>query len=129
MQKTFNIEKEAAFFLTVKNPLKNAAQSSGSSTATPTTTPVALPEHLVKVIGNRLWLAALPLSILNYVGIEMVLIGESNDIGAEFGEVGKELEQEEKRDEAKASTYQLFEELRLTSSECPIEPLLHGRWK
>jgi len=87
-----------------------------------------LPPEIQNTIGVAKWILAIPMNILNYIGIEIVFIGESNDLVGEFGEVGQAFEQEEKREEPKVNTQQLFAELNLSKNESPIEPLL-GRWK
>jgi len=119
VQKTFNIDKEASFFLAVKNPTQNIPLQSSQ---------VVLPPEIQNTIGVAKWILAIPMNILNYIGIEIVFIGESNDLVGEFGEVGQAFEQEEKREEPKVNTQQLFAELNLSKNESPIEPLL-GRWK
>jgi len=118
VQSTFNIEKEACFFLTVLNPaqLPNATQ--------------IIPEEILSFVNkNRKWIPAIPSILLDYVGIEMVLIGETANLVKELGEAGKELENEEKEEAITVNTQQLFNELRMIRTDYPIEPLLSGKWK
>jgi len=126
LQNAFNIVKEACFFLTVKNPqipsvtiqtdvgLPNpqVAQNLPQSAIQ-----VNLPPELQNYFQNRKWAPALPLEILNYKGIELVLIGESSNLAAEFGETGQEIEKEAKGEEQKINKQRVYEALRTKGDE------------
>jgi len=145
VQKAFNIEKEGSFFLVVKNP-NIPSQNQGNVQSIDMTQPglpnpnisrvipvppfqPILPQRLQEMIGGKIWTPAIPKEILNYKGIEMVIIGESNNLVKEFGKTGKEIEEEERIEASHLNDVNLFEELRLDKAKFPVEPLLYGQWK
>jgi Trk K+ transport system NAD-binding subunit len=64
--------------------------------------------------------------VLDQKGVEVVLIGESDNVVAEFGKVGQQLEGEVIA--VHFTDEDLLEELRLTKTENPIAPLRYGTW-
>lgn len=72
-----------------------------------------------------------PPSLLNYEGVQVVMIGASDDLVEEFGLKGRELEKDEAADvkQAPPEPRRLFDELKITAAErkeIPTEPLMEG---
>jgi hypothetical protein len=69
---------------------------------------------------------------LNYANCEILLIGATDNLIQELGEVGEELHDLEEEDEFKVQGSGvedfIFDELKLEKNNVPIQPL-HGEWK
>jgi hypothetical protein len=69
---------------------------------------------------------------LNYANCEILLIGATDNLIQELGEVGEELHQMEEEDELKVLdvgiSKHIFDELKLEKDQAPVEPL-EGQWK
>ncbi len=88
------------------------------------------PPSLQQVFQQRRFIPAQPIELLNYKGVEIIVIGESNNLQQELGTtLGDYIEELERVDEQKLSDEKLFLELRMNRSEHPVEPLLTGKWK
>jgi hypothetical protein len=140
VQRTLNIDKEASYFLSIKNPQVNLRPATDSNrpglpnqnvaaVLPQSPVPIVLPTQLQESFGGRAWAPALPLDLLNFKGIEFVIIGETNNIVKEFGFTGQEIEEEEQIDAEHLQDENLFAELRLAQSVHPPEPLLYGQWR
>lgn len=88
---------------------------------------IEFPPHLQAAFQGKRFAAALPLEMLDQKGVEVVLIGESDNLAAEFGRVGQQLEGEV-IDAQTFTDEDLLRELHLTKKENPIEPLRYGTW-
>jgi hypothetical protein len=111
---------------------------------------VEFPPHLQAAFQGKRFAPALPLEMLDQKGVEVVLIGESDNLvrcvllatrsrcahddhdvthlqAAEFGKVGQQLEGEV-IDAQNFTDEDLLRELHLTKRENPIAPLRHGTW-
>jgi len=126
VQKAFHIHKEGSFIMTVKNP--NAPHPTIQTFRKESEKP-DYPEEIMKEFGNKQWIPAKPVDILNYEGTQLLFIGITEDITKELGEIGKELERMEKIDEKRLTDDKLFKELHMNKSEHPPEPLIKGEWK
>jgi len=125
VQEAFHIHKEGSFVITVKNP--NAASSGGWFNAPQKS--VHLPSHLQDVFGDKKFSKANPVELLDYTGMQLILIGAAEDVVEELGKTGEEIEELEKMDAKRLSDDKLFQELHMTKKEHPPEPLLTGEWK
>lgn len=69
---------------------------------------------------------------LNYANSELLLIGATDNLIQELGEVAEELHKLEEEDEMKVldvgDVKHIFDELKLEKGKAPVEPL-HGEWK
>jgi len=124
-QKTFNIVKEGSYIINVKNP-KNVDQRYPQSEKD-----VEMPSELIDIFRDRRWAPTNPPALLNYEGVQVVMIGASDDLVDEFGAKGRELEKDEAADvkQAPLEPRRLFQELKITPAErkeIPTEPLMEG---
>jgi len=127
VQESFNIEKEGSFVIAVKNP--QGAAATYFKSFVPEEKRVHYPKHLQDVFHGKRWAPAKPVELLNYPKSELLLVGSSENLVEEFGEVGEALEEMEKLDEKRLTDKTLFEELHMTKKEHPPQPLLKGEWK
>jgi len=121
VQKAFNIEKEGSFIITVKNPAHPLSFGPSEKEE--------LPSHLLGVFRGRKFAPVNPTELLDYKGAEIIIIGASDDLKEEFGELGLELEKDEQEDAKKLSDHKLFDELHLDKKKFLSQPLLQGDWK
>jgi hypothetical protein len=121
VQKAFNIEHEGSFVINVKNPESPASFLSKKEKA-------KLPSQLQNVFEERKWNRVNPTSLLDYEGMELILIGASSDLVKEMGQVGEELEEFEKVDARRVTDESIFKDLHLKKSEHPRRPLTKGEW-
>ncbi|KAJ3044565.1 hypothetical protein HK097_001426 [Rhizophlyctis rosea] len=122
VQQEFNIEKNASFIITVKNPETASPPWAGLSEKQK----VEFPKDLQDLFRGRRFIPANPVRLLDYEHAEFVIIGASDDVVGELGDVGKDLEDWEK-DEAlvvkELGDDKVFEELKLEHSKFKSEPL------
>jgi hypothetical protein len=95
---------------------------------------VQYPENIQRIFQGRRFIAVTDVRMLDYKGVEVVVIGETNNLVAEFGKIGEEMEEEAEEHELHAqelddSDGAIFAELKLNKKEHPVEPLLFGQWK
>jgi len=124
VQKDFNLEKEGSFILTIKNPeMENRAGMIEST--------VKYPKELQEKFKGRKWLDPEVTELLDYKGVVLLLVGESDDLKNTLGELGKEVEDLKKVDmkEHIKRDDQIWKDLRLSKKEFPIEPIFDGEWK
>lgn len=99
VQESFNIDKEAAYIVNVKNP--NRTPSGGGFGRVPNLKekpayPKELQEKFEGVrVEERQWVALNPPDFLNYRNTELLLIGQGDDLEQELGEVGISLQEAE----------------------------------
>jgi len=124
VQKAFHIHHEGSLVITVKNP---KAESTGGWSHPSKN--IHLPNHLQDIFGNKKFSNANPVELLDYTGMQLILIGAAEDVVEELGKTGEEIEEFEKMDIKRLSDNKLFEELHMTKKEHPPEPLLKGKWK
>jgi hypothetical protein len=127
IQKAFNISKEGSFVLQVKNPDFGGSFLKGDKKAH---YPEEVKKHFTsEKTGRTLKFANAVPELLDYEGAELLFIGASADLKAEFGETGEYIEQLEKIDAKKLTSDKLWKELHMSKAEHPPEPLLKGKWK
>lgn len=156
VQRSFNIEKEAVYILSVKNPDPEAHKqqqiqkqhsgtySTGRSNAPRSTVQpssdrkVQLPPELQKMFERkntnipRRFIPLTSMQFLEHEGLEMLLVGTSNDLTRDLGTVGQLVEEEAEKEIQEGefdSPESLFEELRLKKQNHPAAPLQQGRWQ
>jgi hypothetical protein len=83
---------------------------------------VDLPKELQERFGSRRFIDADPPALLDFEGMEFVLIGAAEDVGQELGITLKP--ERERLDRA-----DIFRLLKLEPEEHPLEPLLKGEWR
>jgi hypothetical protein len=117
VQEDFNIEEEASYIITVKNPERGSPPKAGLAKKEKADYPRKLQEHF----QDKAFANADPTELLDREGVEFVLISASDDVRKELGiQLKAENESELSAD--------IFKELKLDKSKRPLEPLLHGEW-
>jgi hypothetical protein len=116
-QQAFNIEEEASYVITVKNPQTPTPPGAGLSEKQ-----VAdYPRRLQEVFRGRKFAECDPPELLDREGAQFVLIAASDDIRAEMG-----IHSQAKRETRRSAD--VFTDLRLDKDELPVEPLFEGEW-
>ena len=116
-QKELNIEPEASYIFSVKNPEAGSPPGVGLGPRQK----AHYPEHLESRFRGRRFLPAEP-ELLDYEGVEVLLIGSSENPQEELGiELRPEPENEWSAD--------IFTDLRMRRSQHPVEPLFTGEWR
>jgi len=134
VQHAFNIENEGSFILIVKNPTTSTSRGLSSSKR------AEYPHDLQEKFQGRKFIPVEPTSLLDYDGAELILIGAREDVAAELGEPGKELEESASEEELEAehgkddhrctlAEEQVFHGLHMHHKEHPAEPLIEGKWE
>jgi hypothetical protein len=117
IQKEFEINKEASYIVSVKNPdiqipgfkafEKRKAQ---------------YPESIKKEFANRRWINVEDPELLNYENTQMLLVGARKKAVKE--ELGIDLNEEKET----ANTAEIFKELKIRKDQVPLKSLLKGRF-
>jgi hypothetical protein len=117
VQEELNIEPEASYIFSIKNPEASAPPGVGLAPREK----AGYPERLQEEFRGRRFLPATP-ELLNYEGVEVLLIGSTEDPQAELGiELHPQPESEWSAD--------VFQDLRMEKSRHPTEPLFTGEWR
>lgn len=118
VQKTFHLEPEASYIISVKNPQLGGPQAAGL----PGEDEVEFPKNLTDVFQGHRFANVDPPEFLDHEGTEFVLISAAGAIGRELGiELNTEKETLE--------TAELFKDLKMDRDKKLVEPLLKGQWK
>jgi hypothetical protein len=117
-QRELNIEREASYVVNVKNPQTPPLPGTGR----PRRDTPALPRELVDRFGTRRFIPLDPPDFLDYPGTELVLIGAAEDASEELG---VDLDAEVER----AARRSIFDDLRISHRDHPVEPLFAGQWR
>ena len=117
-QAAFNIEREASYVLSIKNPQTDAPL--GAGLAEPQQ--VQFPRDLQNKFRGRRFCEADPPDFLNYEGAEFVLISAAEDVS---DELGIQLHPE---NESVASA-DIFNDLKMEKTIHPLKPLFRGEWE
>ncbi|HYE34367.1 hypothetical protein [Methylocaldum sp.] len=118
VQQELNIEKEASYIISVKNPEQPSPPGVGLGKGQK----ARFPKHLQERFGRRRFLSADPPELLDYEGVELLMIGAHEDPEKELGVAL------DPQDETLA-TAEIFKDLRLRKSQHPVQPLITGEWK
>lgn len=125
VQEAFNIAKEGSYIVTVKNPTVGAPAGMGLAPKEKE----ELPEDLLALFEDKRFAPLDPPSFLDYKGTEIIIIGASDDLKAELGKTGEQLEKLEEADVALGLTdATVFEELHLDKAKYHAEPVVEGEW-
>lgn len=123
VQEAFNITKEGSYIVTVKNPTVSAPMGLAPKEKE------ELPEELLALFEDKRFAPLDPPSFLDYKGTEIIIIGASDDLKAELGKTGEQLEKLEEADVALGLTDKtVFEELHLDKAKYHAEPVVEGAW-
>lgn len=118
VQREMNIEEEASYVLSVKNPEKPAPRGAGLGEEREADYPKRLRERF----EDRRFIPVDPPDFLDYEGAEVLLVGATGDLPEELGvELDPERETED--------TAEIFEDLQMAKSRHPVEPLFGGEWE
>lgn len=113
-----NVEPEASYVISVKDPEQPAPRGVGLSSGQK----ARLPEELHQRFAGRRFVPLDPPDLLDHEGIELVLIAASAKVSEELGA-------ELPREQEDAETADIFEQLRIDRDRHPTEPLLEGDWQ
>jgi hypothetical protein len=114
-QRELNIEPEASYVISVKNPRAPSARRSGRSAP-------ELPGQLQDRFGNRRFIPVDPPDFLDYPGVELVLVAATRD-------ASEELDLDLDAQVERASQEDVLHDLRLGRQDQPVEPLFAGQWR
>ena len=115
-QDALQIEPEASYVLSIKNPDKPSPEGAGFHRAD---RKAEFPQSLQEQFRDRRFVPADPSDFLNYEGAEFVLVGASDSVPASLAA---------KASEETEATAEILNDLRMRKSRHPIEPLLTGEW-
>jgi hypothetical protein len=117
VQKELNIERQAAYILSIKNPEMPSPPGSGL----PKRQEAHYPKKLEQEFRGRRFATEDP-HLLDYEGAEFVLVGARTDPERAY-DIDIETEHETAR---KAD---IFRQLKMSERKHPIEPLIKGKWR
>jgi hypothetical protein len=117
-QAAFNLEEQASYIISIKNPEKGSPLGAGLADQQQ----VQFPRWLQEKFRDRRFCEADPPDFLNYEGTEFVLISTAEDVSEELG---IELHP---RDETLTSA-DIFNDLKVERSVHPLKPLFKGEWQ
>lgn len=86
---------------------------------------VDYPKHLQDSFKGRRWSSASPKELLDYKGVEVLLVGEDND---SISDLAREMGVTDSID-SQVTDDSIYTELHITKNAHPIEPLVYGKWK
>jgi hypothetical protein len=118
-QQELNIEPEASYIISVKNPRVPAPAGAGRPRPA---APVNLPGKLQDRFRGRRFIPVDPPDFLDQPGVEFILIAATPDAAEELG---LDLDAYVER----ASHDTMLHDLRLDRRDRPVEPLLTGEWR
>lgn len=118
VQEELNIEKQASYVITVKNPDKPQPENIGLFVGQS----ARYPQELMERFRGRRFSEVDPPDFLNYEGTQLVLVAASKDIGEELGiQIRKQNENERTAD--------IYSDLLLDFEKRPKKPLFRGVWE
>jgi hypothetical protein len=118
-QRELNIEHEASYLISVKNPQAPSPPGAGRPRATPG---AELPSALQDRFRSRRFIPLDPPDFLDHPGVEILLIGAAHDAARELG---LDLDPYVER----SSNDNTLHDLRLDRADRPVEPLFAGQWR
>jgi len=119
VQRDLNIEREASYIISIKNPNAPAPQGAGLESGQK----AELPQRLQDLFKGRRFINADPPELLDYKGVEIVLISTAESPE----ELGIDLEAEDRAAENDAA--EVFKALHMRQSAEKERPLLRGLWQ
>lgn len=118
VQDEMELEEEASYVISVKNPEKPSPRSAGL----PQDRNADYPKSLQEKFEGRRFIDADPPKLLDYEGSQFVLISAAEDVKEDLG---IELDPQDENE----SRAEIFNDLRLEKSKQPIDPLTEGEWE
>ncbi len=118
VQQEFNIEDQASYVVTVKNPDKPSPRNVGLSEARD----AEYPSELQEKFRGRRFSELDPVDFLNFEGTQFILISASDNIK-------KELDVQIKRDNENDKTADVYTDLKINREKRPRKPLFEGKWE
>jgi hypothetical protein len=118
VQKELQIEPQASYIISIKNPDAPAAPAIGTRPSRQ----VHFPKYLQETFRGRRFSEANPPEFLDREGAEFVMIAAAEDVKEELGI-------ELNSDEENAGSADMFRELELNREQHPVEPLFRGKWE
>jgi hypothetical protein len=118
VQKALEIEREASYILSVKNPEAPSPPEVGLAPDEA----ARYPRPLQEIFHGRRFVPADPPELLDYPGTQLLLIGASANVREELG-VDLDPQREDER------TAEIFRDLHIARSQHPVEPLFKGKWE
>jgi hypothetical protein len=117
-QAAFNIEQQASYIISIKNPMTGSPVNAGLSEEQQ----AHFPRWLQEKFRNRRFCEADPPDFLNYEGTEFVLISAAEEVSEELG---IELHPEDET----ITSADIFNDLKMERSVHPLKPLFRGQWQ
>lgn len=118
VQEELQLEEEASYIISVKNPEAGGQRAPGLSDEKK----AKFPKKLRDIFRGRRFADVDPPEFLDHEGAEFVLVSASGDIDKELG---IELDTEKET----LDSAELFKDLKMDKGKKPVEPLLTGEWK
>jgi hypothetical protein len=118
-QRELNIEHEASYIISVKNPQVPSPPGIGRRRPA---VDARLPHQLQDRFGTRRFIPVDPPDFLDHPGVEFVLIAAAQDASRELG---LDLDAYVER----TSHHNLVQDLRIDRRDRPVEPLFAGKWR
>ena len=115
-QQALNIEEEAVYILSVKNPEAGQPAQAGLAERKK----ADFPDELLERFDGRRWTAADPIDFLDHEGAELLLIAATTDVPSD---IEREVSEEVEVDAEKA-----LDDLRARQQRQPVKPLFEGDW-
>src|SRR2546423_15236625 len=117
-QREFEIQKEASYIISVKNPdISVPGFAAFSSSKKP-----EYPKRLTEKFGDKRWISIEDPDLLNYENTQVLLIGaRKKDVE---GELGIDIDEQKETER----TADLFKELKIRKEQVPLKPLLKGKF-
>jgi hypothetical protein len=119
VQRDLNIEREASYIISIKNPNASTPRGAGLENDQK----AELPQRLQDLFKGRRFINADPPELLDYKGVEILLISTDESLG----ELGIDLEAEDRAAEKDAA--EVFKALHMRQSAEKERPLLRGLWQ
>jgi len=124
VQLSFNVVKEASYIISIKNPHMPGPQGRWGPGQKADVPPAVMKAFEGVRVEDKKWITADPPGLLNHAHLEVLFIGESDNLADKFADIGRALEEEERTDAELAQKD--LDQGYCTKQSC--EPL-EGQWK
>jgi hypothetical protein len=118
-QREFEIKKEASYIISVKNP---DIQVPGFAAFSSADKKPEYPKNLKERFGDRRWINAEDIDLLNYENTQLLLIGARKKNVEE--ELGIDIDEQKETE----NTADIFKELKVRKEQVPLKPLMKGKF-
>jgi hypothetical protein len=117
VQEALNIEAEANYILSIKNPTKASSRDAGFAGQKA----AKYPQRLMQMFRDRQFSEADPIDLLDYPHAQFMMIAVAEDVSDDLGiELHPQYETE--------ATAEIINDLKMEKSKHPLEPLFEGKW-